>query len=530
MSSYWTEDIITTVQRTYIKGAFTGKYHAQRREEWSQHHSELYDMHIYQVEIILEEIRKDGEGDFPEVQGLRHFNGTFGQPVNCYDTKSETYFQLNLDEPRIADPQLSKITKEGAEHLGTITGTIYGSVTKQVNEKVRLEHHIENIAPIASNDWTGWTRTSTHEFSYINEIRYRRDYYQHINGTYRWGTWYAVNEGWSFASFIRIVSGLFFGSFLLFFLFSISWPGLIILGFVLVLFFISRVRRSTFGSTLFSSVYGLLLLFYIGGIAISVFRSIINFYQVPTVTKVDKRDYTHTAPVKKSATADEWIIHHRVWTDLEGNQYEGSFRVLKSAYRKAVIEYGSLKSMSGLSDVYRTMTLADEPRLKGVYPLFDSLRKVDHLDSLKFANVLVSFIQDIPYSTVTDGSCSNTLSHNLSRPAFPANYDCIGNIPYDVQSPVEFMANLEGDCDTRTLFLFTLLNHYHYHVAILGSEAFRHSLLGLNLPYPGSAKMAGTERYVLWETTSKGFIAGHLSPEIDHMDYWDFNLINTPSS
>lgn len=141
--------------------------------------------------------------------------------------------------------------------------------------------------------------------------------------------------------------------------------------------------------------------------------------------------------------------------------------------------------------------------------------------------MLVSFVQDIPYCSVTAGDCGKQDADNFAAPAASNAYNCIGQVPYGVQSPVEFMANFQGDCDTRTLFLFTLFDHYHYPAAILSSVAYRHSLLGLQLPIPGSSKNIGTHRYVLWETTAKGFSAGQISQQVDHMDYWDFTLINT---
>jgi hypothetical protein len=552
MSNYWTEDTITTVQRTFIKGTFMGKYYAEHHDEWSQPHSEFYRMHIYQAEITLEEVRKDEEGDFPEVFGLRSFKGTFGQPVNCYDPVSATYFQLNLDEPRIADPILSKITKEGSEHMGTISGAIYGYVTKLTTEKVRTNHQIPDpnrpispiqpgtsVPPAGVNSWTGWTRTATHEFSYINGFRYRRDYYRYGNGSYKWGNWYAIEEGWSFTSLIKLVLGLCFAGLLLFFLVSLSWPGLIILGIILLAVIVSRIRHTGFGITLFSLFYGLVLLLYFVGIAVSIFHGLNNKHPVTSPDHPpDKRDFTHTQPVKQNTvepirqtgSVDEWIVHHRAWTDFDGTLYEGDIRVLRSMYQRSAVENERIDGVSSLSDVYKAMTLKDESRLNGVYPLFDSLRTANRLDSIHFAGMLVSFVQDIPYTTVTDGICNGQGNDALSGLSDLTSYNCIGHIPYGVQSPVEFMANFQGDCDTRTLFLFTLLNHYHYRVAILGSAAFRHSLLGLDLPISGSAKLAGSERYVLWETTSKGFTAGHLSPEIDYMDYWDFYLINTPSS
>ncbi|NOW98945.1 hypothetical protein [Mucilaginibacter sp. SG564] len=551
MSNFWTEDTITTVQRTFIKGTFTGKYYAEHRGEWSQTHSEFYHMHIYQAEVRLEEVRKDEEGDFPEVTGMRSFKGTFGQPISCYDPGSGAYFQLNLEEPRIADPVLSKVMKEDNEHLGTISGTIYGYISKILTERVRTEHVLPDPPPFsapappvtaAASTGTGgkaWTRTANFEYSYIHGSRHRRDYYRHGNGAYRWGDWYAVETGWSFTTLIKTVLGICFIGLLLLWLINWSWPGLFVLGLILLAAITSRVGRTGWGNTFRSIFYGLLCLLYLAGIAISIFR--VFQARHPGVPRpdqrTDRRDFTRTQPVRHRAVRkemqkedDEWIIHHRAWTDQDGHPYEGDVRVLRSAYRRAVAEHEGLKDVRSLSDVYTAMTLADRSRLNGVYPLFDSLRRVNRLDSLQFAQMLVGFVQDIPYTTVTEGSCGNSAADlNLSGPEGRVKA-CLGHIPYGVQSPVEFMANLEGDCDTRTLFLFTLFNHYRYRVAILGSTAFRHSLLGLELPLPGSAKMAGPQRFVLWETTAKGFTAGRLSPEVDHMDYWDFYLINTLSS
>ncbi len=49
-----------------------------------------------------------------------------------------------------------------------------------------------------------------------------------------------------------------------------------------------------------------------------------------------------------------------------------------------------------------------------------------------------------------------------------------------VYAPVEFVSNLRADCDTRTVMIYTLLSRFNYDVAILNSEKYRHSVLGLN--------------------------------------------------
>ncbi|MCQ6961090.1 hypothetical protein [Mucilaginibacter aquariorum] len=543
MKSYWSEEKIMTANRTYIKGTFRGKYHAQRIDELSRAKTEFFDMHVYDVEVILEQVRSNAEGDFPENKSLETFSGTFAQSVNCYDPKSKSFFKLNISEPKIADPQISLVTKEGTEQLGSISGTLYGSLLEMKETIVRKEHFIPDpVAPptgaIPLSNHPDWTRTAGHEFSYIGGTRYRRDQYRYHTGSLHWGNWYTVrNNRVTTGSAFGLLGGILLCIFLLFFLISLSWPGIIFIGIILLILLISRLTNRRF-STVFSSViYILFFLFYFGGLAVSVFR---GSKIVPAKTPVhqpDTRDYSRTKPVKKPAVntnldttaADQWIIHHRAWEDLSGNQYEGDVRVLTSAFRAAENEHLRMKGVSSLSDVYRNMSLSDENRMQGIYPLFDSLRKARNLDEANFAGMLVSFVQDIPYNTITDGTCSSDNTDLLSASPAGNIAGCLGHVPYGVQSPVEFMANFQGDCDTRTLFLFTVLNHYHYKVAIAGSNAFRHSLLGIDLPLPGSAKTAGQDRYVLWETTSRGFSPGQLRPEIDHMDYWEINLINKPS-
>lgn len=526
---YWTEETITHVDQTYIKGRFHGKYHAERQESWSNHHVEFFNMHIYQVEVELEEVRKPGQEPFPENQDLPIFGGTLAQPVNCYDRQADAWFKLNIEEPRLTDIQLSKIVKEGNEHLGTITGTLYGCLNKLRTEQLKVAHEISDpvVAPPLIVNHQDWIRTTTHEFRYQNGQRYRRDYYRHSNGGFRWGDWYAVSQPWTIFSVFRVLFSIGFLSLALIFLISLSWPGLILLSIVFGLLLIRRGIRFGLGATVFSFFYGGIVLFLLGIFGIGLLSSSRRASTV-IIPRQAKASVT-TQPLRhrnKNSSADWWIIHHQAWSDLNGNTYEGDVKVLNSAYLLAEKAHRQLSQPMAFSDIYRDLLLTDATHLRGVYTLFDSLKKARNLDTLSFANMLVSFVQTIPYSTVTDGNCEQQQTETYGVPVNPENHECIGDVPFGVQSPVEFMANFHGDCDTRTLFLFDIFDHYHYPVAILSSYAFHHSLLGLKLPLSGSAKNLGPARYVLWETTSQGFAAGQISPQVDQMDYWEFTLIN----
>ena len=103
--------------------------------------------------------------------------------------------------------------------------------------------------------------------------------------------------------------------------------------------------------------------------------------------------------------------------------------------------------------------------------------------------------------------------------------DCLGNILFGFQSPVEFMSNFKGDCDTKVLLCFYILKKFGYDVAILISERFEHAVLGINLNVGGSDYVYHRGvKYYAWETTSEGFKPGYLSREDKRMRYWDVCL------
>ena len=527
MGTYWTEETVTTVKRTYIKGTFQGKYRAHRSEAWSRHHVEYYHMTIYEAEVTLLAVRQETEKDFPEAANLKAFEGALCRPISCYDPTSDTWFKLNIEEPRIIAVELSQIVSEGNEHLGTITGTIFGEIIKLETETQEVAHETIDPEPVYSTSFSGWTRTTVHEFNFQNGSRYRRDQYRHSSGVFRWGSWYGVGTPLTFFTILRWGFGLVFGSFLLVALIHLSWFGLIFLGVFFLINLFGRFRSRGVGATLFSWFYGLFSLFVLLTIGIGLFQSFHHHSYAPAPTRT--HNYTTTRPVRHPRTGqpDAWIIHHQRWQDPDGNDYEGDVRVLNSVYQQAISAHPAIQELGSINLAYQRLAQTDQPQLQGVYHLFDSLKKADRMDTVKFANMLVSFVQDIPYSSVTDGACGGSSDGGLSNSAAGTPTQCIGGIPFGVQSPVEFMANFQGDCDTRTLFLFTVFDHYHYPVAIVNSIAYKHSLLGIKLPFDGSAKELGPDRYVLWETTSAGFPAGRISPQIDHMDYWDFALINS---
>jgi hypothetical protein len=77
---------------------------------------------------------------------------------------------------------------------------------------------------------------------------------------------------------------------------------------------------------------------------------------------------------------------------------------------------------------------------------------------------------------------------------------------------------------TRTLLLYTVLDHYGYDVALMSSDEYGHSILGINLPYNGISYEYNNSRYVLWETTSPNLKPGIIARKISNLNYWKISL------
>ena len=229
-------------------------------------------------------------------------------------------------------------------------------------------------------------------------------------------------------------------------------------------------------------------------------------------------------------TFDSLITHYSSWQDYNGNFYEGKFWVRKSDFKDSKYYKQNKVPSAYTEDAYDYMLFAlkekDLYKLDGLYYLFDSIQNKKNLSQIKFAEMIVSFIQDIPYTLILSEACDPDLYND----EFSKNYlseenaRCEGFQKFGINTPVEFMATLNGDCDTRTLLLYTILAHYGYDVAILSSEYYSHSILGVNLPIYGDAYQYRDQRYVLWETTTKNRKPGEISYSYSNLDYWRISL------
>lgn len=219
----------------------------------------------------------------------------------------------------------------------------------------------------------------------------------------------------------------------------------------------------------------------------------------------------------------------RNWKDNYGNAYKGNLTVREQDYQEL---QGYMRTFTHNNNdtfwraVYAKMDQMDAPKLDLIMQLFKDIHSEKNLNQMQFADMVVSCIQDIPYSFVFEEAC---LEPKYYEDAIKDILDdcpecCIGDVRFGVQNPVSFIKNLKGDCDTRTVIIYSILKHFNYDVAIANSDFYRHSIVGLNIPSTGSYKEYRGKKYTLWETTGKYFKLGYLPPNTDDVTHWNIIL------
>ncbi len=225
--------------------------------------------------------------------------------------------------------------------------------------------------------------------------------------------------------------------------------------------------------------------------------------------------------------------HGRNWRDNYGQSYRTNLTV---RYQDVLDAVDSHKVMNpqGLEnfwgELYSQMAKENSPRLDLIFDAFYQIYQQNTMSPYAFAEMVVTCIQNIPYALVFQDPCQEAEAYDgWMRELLSECPDCcIGEQAFGLQTPLGFMQNLKGDCDTRTVFLFSVLSAFNYDVAILNSDVYRHSVLGLNLPTSGQYKLFRGKKYRVWETTAPNHTLGSLPPQIGNMNFWNVVLTGVP--
>ena len=212
---------------------------------------------------------------------------------------------------------------------------------------------------------------------------------------------------------------------------------------------------------------------------------------------------------------EDYIKRTWTWKSFEEKKYSIKFKVLKSDF--VIATNRRAKSNNTEGPLYSELSFGDYEGLSDLVEQYKKIIAEDNLDYYESMNMVVSSIQSIPYVLVIPNACplsefGMSFINNCAVSTNPSGC-CSFVMPWGVFSPIEFAVKSTGDCDTRSLFAYTILKNMGYDVAVMVSNSESHSVLGVsvpNIPIGGDRTGNGflASQYYLWELTTYGPLLG----------------------
>lgn len=537
-------------RKTYVRGRFISKFYGELdfdKEVQKFVKEKYYDFTLYEAEIVDAKFRVNNEGPFSEFDFEDVFKGRIRpNPLPCkilYKEISGEY-EVILHDVKLANIDFNKHRElhqeEDNQVFGTVEAEISGFLLEELVEeydvKVEVqEKSINSNHSVSSTNFLDSNSTNTLHKTNIKTGKTK------IDGQYEWEEfWYSDKKTtyWGNPKFTGKTQNGCMGTIfqiigLIFAVLSIVAMGpqaiisiISIFSIGLIISYLSEIIKWFF------RISAILMILFFIVFTISSLMENKPLTNIPVI----KDDINETKNIKPDTIniTDSLIVHHRIWKDYNGKQYEGNIWVKLTDFRQSKIFKINLRPQSNNIRAYDTilsdLKKQDESKMGGVYKLLDSIRVQNSQNYIEFAETIVSFVQDMPYAIVLDNACDPKLYEDKFTQAYLKNTqaNCDGFQKFGINSPVEFIGTLKGDCDTRTLLLYTLLSHYKYDVAILSSEIYSHSILAINLPFNGKAININNKRYVVWETTAPDIRAGLLPEDISNFNNWRISLLSKP--
>ena len=137
---------------------------------------------------------------------------------------------------------------------------------------------------------------------------------------------------------------------------------------------------------------------------------------------------------------------NRKWIDHLGNSYEGKLTIRETDYhalKDQLKDYNPPSSANFWGNLYDYVERKDRESIDLVIEAFKNIQNERRLNRMEFAEMVVSCIQDIPYSFVFQDECLPASNYEFSIRSILEDCPecCIGNITYGLQNPVSFLRN-----------------------------------------------------------------------------------------
>lgn len=222
--------------------------------------------------------------------------------------------------------------------------------------------------------------------------------------------------------------------------------------------------------------------------------------------------------VADTLEADIVLTHFRSWSKYS---YDSMYCLSYALSTREVLpSYEFRNSLETQGDnyenywrnVYFELFQRDRELISFLQDSLESMAVQNSISRNDLARLIVSFVQDIPYSYVMPGPCDKD------------DHPCLSDQKFGILSPVEFLYSLMGDCDTRSVLLYGMLKHFGFNPLIVISNEYRHAMIAIDLPATGDYILHKGKKFYFWETTNTGWLPGMLPPGSNNVAYWKISL------
>ena len=276
------------------------------------------------------------------------------------------------------------------------------------------------------------------------------------------------------------------------------------------------IKKSFFGCS------AIFLLFFVIIILLLIAAELpeIDFTSPETV----KREYTIEYD---SLTNEKFINSSFAWklvdNRLKKREFDISFRLLEKDVKEAMGFIENLASMSykelGLerqysdpitesrvvwAEVYRRIYNHSFPQMKSLLKGFNKIFVEENFDLRDRVYFIITFVQNIKYE----------------RP---------GGV-LDLFPPLGTIAYRFGDCDSKALLLYVILERMDVDCAMLWSYHYKHAMLGIKVNGIGNFLTANGKKYYFLETTYPNWDVGEIPPEFNNTKFWYIAEIDAEKS
>lgn len=152
------------------------------------------------------------------------------------------------------------------------------------------------------------------------------------------------------------------------------------------------------------------------------------------------------------------------------------------------------------AEVYRRVFFNSSPKMKAVLEGFNKIFIAENFDVRDKVYFVITFVQNIKYD----------------RPG--------GTL--DLFPPLGTLAYRFGDCDSKAMLLYVILEKMGIDCAMLWSYNYKHAMLGIKVNGRGNSLIANGKKYFFLETTYPNWEVGEIPPEFNNVKFWFISEID----